>query len=218
MGLGIIAFSTIKEPVKFNIKNREKNFRTYLKNSSKLLKEDTVLKDLILSQLLSYSYLLVLPFIIIDAAKSIELSGAVLGLLVSLQMSGAMLSNIVWGRLAYNEKNGLVIVYAYLSAIVAIFIALSANEIWHYSVLFFLIGGAMDGFRLAYNNLIIMIVSDENRPVYLALQANLTSIGLFFSIPGGLIVILVGFDYLAMISICALIIGAVLSYKRSAHL
>jgi MFS family permease len=214
MCIGIIAFSTIDEPKKIAIKTKEQHFKRYLLNSKQLLKEDKKLKNLILSQLLSYGYLFVLPFIILDAQKSIELSGSVLGTFVSLQMLGAMLSNIIWGKLAYSEKNNFVIIFAYVVMVMALILTFIANQVWMYSLVFFLIGAGMDGFRLAYNNLIVIIASDVNRPTYLALQANLTSIGLFFSIPGGFLITITGFNSVLAFSLIVMVWGLFFALKR----
>jgi signal peptidase II len=49
-------------------------------------------------------------------------------------------------------------------------------------VIFFLAGASTDGNRISSGNLIIQIAPENKRPVYVALQANITSLGLFFSI------------------------------------
>ena len=57
-------------------------------------------------------------------------------------------------------------------------------------------GMAIDGFRIASINLLLEIAPESKRPIYIALQNNLTSIGLFFAIPGGWIV--EHFSYMAL--------------------
>jgi len=46
---------------------------------------------------------------------------------------------------------------------------------------------ALDGFGNSGMNLIIEIAPEEKRPIYTALQTNISSLGLFFPILGGLL-------------------------------
>jgi MFS family permease len=69
----------------------------------------------------------------------------------------------------------------------AFFIALVAETLYGYTMIFLLFGVAMDGFRNAGMNLIIEIAPEEKRPVYTAIQTNLSSFGLFFPIFGGVL-------------------------------
>jgi MFS family permease len=82
-----------------------------------------------------------------------------------------------------------------------------------YFVVFFLIGAAMDGLRLAFSNMILILASQHKRPVYIALQSNLTSIGLFFPILGALIVDHFGYEILYCVTIFCLGIGFFFSLK-----
>jgi hypothetical protein len=67
----------------------------------------------------------------------------------------------------------------------------------------------MDGMRLAFSNNILIIAPEHLRPVYIALQSNLTSIGLFFAIPGAMILEQFGFTILCGFTIMMLIAGMV---------
>ena len=71
----------------------------------------------------------------------------------------------------------------------------------------------MDGFRLAFSNLILIIAPEEKRPVYIAVQNNITSLGMFFSIPGGALISWLGFDIVGVGIVIVLSIGFVISFK-----
>lgn len=214
MLLGIIAFATIQEPVKHKITVKEEKFRHYIKNTFKLLRETPLLQMQIAAYLLSYGYLFALPFVVLDAKAYIVLDGAALGLLVSLQMSGAMLSNLLWGRLSYRGKNRSIILMAFTLAIAAFIIALLFHSFSAYALLFFLIGSAMDGFKLAFGNLILIIAPEDKRPIYIALQSNLSSIGLFFALPGSLVLMLFGYKVLYVVTILLLFGGLWITKRR----
>ena len=205
LGIGLFAFSTIKEPVKENVRIKEKSFIEFLKNAFKFLKEDKALQIQILTILFSYSYLFAFPFVILKANQTIHLTGWLIGGFVTIQMLGALLGNLVWKKLAPRYK--LIIMLAYFSMILAFIIAYFANNAFMYFAVFFLIGFAMDGFKIAGMNLLFEIAPEDKRPIYVALQNNLTSIGLFFAIPGGFILKYFGYDVLYIFTIVMLLIG-----------
>jgi len=215
LGIGLFAFSTIKEPVKENVRIKEKSFIEFLKNAFKFLKEDKALQIQILTILFSYSYLFAFPFVILKANQTIHLTGWLIGGFVTIQMLGALLGNLVWKKLAPRYK--LIIMLAYFSMILAFIIAYFANNAFMYFAVFFLIGFAMDGFKIAGMNLLFEIAPEDKRPIYVALQNNLTSIGLFFAIPGGFILKYFGYDVLYIFTIVMLLIGLYFATRLKAE-
>ena len=210
MLLGIYAFATIEEPVKEQVSQKEEKFRHFLKNSFVTLRQDERLRDQILVYLISYTYLLSLPFIILDVKEQIELSGLIIGGLITAQMVGGMISNILWG---YLSSNRYIIHTGFALHITALAILLFNKSEESYFLVFFLIGAAMDGLRLAFSNMILIIAPEHKRPVYIALQSNLTSIGLFFPILGALVVDNFGYQTLYSFTIVTLSIGFLFSLK-----
>lgn len=210
MLLGIYAFATIPEPIKEQVTQKEEKFRHFLNNSFKILKNDDALQKQIIVYLISYTYLLSLPFIVLDAKNHIALSGFVIGGLITAQMAGGMLSNILWGYLSSNRVIVWIGFGLHASAILLLLLSKRAEV---YFVVFFFIGAAMDGLRLAFSNMILILAPEHNRPVYIALQSNLTSIGLFFPILGALIVDNFGYNVLYSVTIVSLAIGFLFSLK-----
>ena len=215
MGFGFLAFGTIDEPIKQNITKKEKSFKEFLKNARLLLKNDDKLQIQVITFLLAYSYLFSLPFIIIDASSKIDLDGAAIASIITVQMIGAMLSNILWGKLSSNNQNKLISNITIILHIVSISLAFIASNIYVYMFIFFLSGAAMDGYRLCSTNLLINIAPEDKRPVYSAIQSNITSFGIFFSILGGFILHFTSYNILYCFSICMLIIAFVFSLKLS---
>jgi MFS family permease len=213
MGLGLLAFATVDEPVKEKITKKEKSFKLFLQNAKKTLKEDYDLQIQIKTFLLAYSYLFALPFIIIHAQDTIKLDGTAIGLLITAQMLGAMLSNIAWGKLSGNGKNKLIAHITIAMSILAIVLAFFASNLISYMMIFFLIGASMDGNRIASGNLILILAPQEKRPVYTALQTNITSIGIFFSLFGGVILYFTNYSFLYSFTILLLVVAFILSLK-----
>ncbi|MCD4668706.1 MAG: MFS transporter, partial [Sulfurimonas sp.] len=213
MGLGYISFGTIDEPVKEKVSQKEKSFKIFLQNSWSLLKSDKDLQIQLTTFLLAYGYLISLPFIILDAQTKIDLDGVAIGSLITTQMVGAMLSNLLWGRLSgkgLNKRTANISISLY---IIAISLAYFASSIEEYLIIFFIVGGAIDGNRIASGNLILALAPAEKRPVYIALQINIISFGLFFSLLGGIILHFSNYTILYSTTILMLLISLYFSFK-----
>jgi len=213
MGFGYLAIGTVAEPIKEKVAIKEKSFKLFLKNAYKTLQDDSQLKVQVYTFLLAYSYLFALPFIIVDASDKIDLNGTAIGLLITSQMVGAMLSNILWAKLSSNGKNKLIAQITIATTIFAIGLAFINSSIYSYMFLFFLVGTAMDGNRIASGNLLLILAPEDKRPVYSALQTNIVSFGMFFSIFGGIILSLTSYEFLYGFTIICLFVALFLSRK-----
>ncbi len=213
MAFGYTIFSTIDEPVKEEIPIRENSFKKFLKNSWLTLKQDKDLQIQLSTFLFAYGYLLALPFIILHAKETINLNGIAIGTLITAQMIGAMLSNFLWGALSGRGYNKLTSNIALILHIIAIILAFFSINIFSYIIIFFLIGAAADGTRIASGNLILILAPPKFRPTYVALQVNIISFGIFFSVLGGAILHFSNYMILYSVTIVTLFIALFLSFK-----
>ncbi len=213
MGFGYLAFATVDEPVKIETTQREKSFKKFLDNSFLLLKQDKELQVQLKTFLLAYGYLIALPFIILDAQQKIHLNGVAIGTLITVQMVGAMLSNFLWGYLSSHGFNKKTANIAISMQIVAVIVAFFASSLYEYMLVFFLVGAAVDGNRIASGNLILALAPPKKRPVYIALQINVISFGLFFSIVGGFILHFFSYEILYSTTIFVLLFALFFSLK-----
>ncbi len=212
MAIGFAIFSTIDEPSKENVSKKEKSFKEFIKNSNILLKKDRRLKIQILALFLSYGYLLAMPFVILKAKSSFELSGWLVGGFISIQMIGSIVgSSLLWRRISNYEK---MLSISFIIAIAAYVAAILSNSLYVYFALFLLFGVAKDGFSIAAMNLVIEIAPEDKRPIYTALQTNLSSIGLFFPVLGGyLLKIFDSYNFVYILSIAILTAGLIISLR-----
>ncbi len=209
MAIGLIAFATIKEPIKKQVRKREESFREFLKNVILFLKRDKKLKYLIISVLLGYGYLLSLPFIILEAKEKIGISGWMVGAFITIEMVGSIIGNLfLWKRFIKNYT--LMMKIAISIFIVMIGAILLFKNSFIYLLAFFLFGMGRDGFKNSEMNLAIEISPQDLRPIYVAIESTLTSIGLFFPILGG--IILEHFDYKTLYIITAFILACSIFY------
>ncbi len=210
MVIGFVTFVTIEEPIKENVSVKEKHFKTFIKNATVTLKENKRLQRQILAIFLSFSYFLSMPFVILHANSTFTLTGWMLGGFITVQMIGSILgSTFLWRKIHAYEK---MLSLSFLFMIAAFIIALFANSVYWYAVIFLLFGIALDGFNIAGMNLVIEIAPEEKRPVYTALQTNITSLGLFFPVLGGVILKFVGsYTVIYLLSILLLSAGFLIS-------
>jgi MFS family permease len=213
MSLGYISIILMKEFPKQDVSVKENSFGKFLKNSIQILKNDKVLQTQIVTRLLSYSYLIIFPFIAIKAINDLNLNKSFAALFAFLLLSGSTISNIFWGKLSAKNKNVLTSKLSFILIILSIFLATIATNIYTYSTVFVLAGAASDGFKLSFSNLIYIISPENKRPVYIAIQNNLTSLGLFFSIPGGILLNILGYNTLIIIVLTILIFGFIYNFK-----
>ena len=213
MGLGYLSFALVDEPVKEEVSKKESSFKEFLHNSFSLLRSDSHLQIQVKTFLLAYGYLIALPFIILDAQNKIDLDGIAIGSLITTQMVGAMLSNFLWGRLSGRGHNRLTAKIAISMQIFAIALAAGASSLYEYMIIFFLVGASIDGNRIASGNLILKLAPAEKRPVYIALQMNIVSLGMFFSIIGGVILHYLNYTVLYSSAVITLLLALYLSFK-----
>jgi MFS family permease len=214
MVIGFVVFITIEEPEKENISIKEKHFKTFIQNAVLLLKKDKRLQQQIFAIFLSYSYFLSMPFVILNANSAFTLTGWMLGGFITVQMLGSIIgSTFLWRRIHEYEK---MLSLSFLFMIVAFVMALFADNVYVYAMIFLFFGVALDGFNISGMNLVIEIAPEDKRPIYTAVQTNIVSLGLFFPILGGIILKFVGsYTVIYMISIVLLLAGLYVSRKLS---
>lgn len=213
MGFGYLSFGLIDEIEKEKVSKRESSFKKFLHNSFELLKSDKDLKIQLSTFLLGYAYLISLPFIILDAQSKIGLDGVAIGSLITAQMLGAMISNFLWAFLTGRGHNKQTAHIAILFQITAVSLALFASSLYLYMFIFFLVGAAIDGSRISSGNLLLALAPEEKRPVYIALQVNILSFGMFFSILGGAILQFFSYSVLYLITLFILFTALGFSFK-----
>ncbi len=211
MAAGLLAFSTIDEPVKEEVLKKDESFTAFLKKAANILKKDRRLQIQIATVLLSYSFLFSFAFVILEAKRYIELTGWLIGGFITIQMLGALVGNLVWNKMAPRYKT--IMILSFWLSIAAFLALLSFKSFLSYFTLFFLLGMAIDGFKIASMNLLFEISPQKMRPIYVALQNNLTSIGLFFAVPGGLVLQHFGYNVLYALTLLLLGMGLIFATR-----
>ncbi len=212
MAVGFFIFATIDEPSKEKIQKKEKRFHHFLRNALTILKNDKRLQLQIVAVFFSFSYLIAMPFVILNANKSITLTGWMVGGFITVKMIGSIVgSSLLWRRVSNYE---LMLLLGFIIMISSFVVAIFANNFYAYALIFLLMGIANDAFSIANMNLVIEIAPEEKRPIYTALQTNLSSFGLFFPILGGVLLKYIdSYLFIYLLTILFLLVGGVFSWK-----
>jgi MFS family permease len=153
-----------------------------------------------------------MPFVILNANNSFELTGWMLGGFISVQMVGSIIGSMfLWRKIDDYEQ---MLSLSFIFMIAAFILAIFATSVYAYGVIFLLFGIALDGLSISGMNLVIEIAPEDKRPIYTALQTNIVSLGLFFPILGGVLLKFVGsYELIYMLSIAMLVSGFMMSRR-----
>lgn len=217
MGIGFLFVIPFKEKTKVEFVKEEQNFPKFIKMAVSFLKSDKQLRTQVIARLASFGFLLLMPFIILQAKDIYGISGKEIAIFAATQMVGAMFANILWGKLSGKGKDKLIVLLSFSITIFGYFSLLFYTNYYLFLALFFILGGTVDGFRLAFNNLLLSRAPEKYRTAYIAIYNNIIALGLFFSIPGGIILDAMGFKFLTAFAVVVLTIGLFFSIKLKSN-
>ena len=201
MGFGYFYFLQFKENPSRKGSSPFNTFSSFIRSAVLFIRTDRQLRVQIITRLFSYGFMLMMPFIILQAKNLYHISGKEIAWMAGVQMAGAMLANFLWGKLSSHGNDKLIVILALLLNLVAYSSLLFLHNYYLYFVVFFLVGASIDGYRLAFSNMLLSRAPENHRPAYVAIYNNVIAIGLFFAIPGGMILDVFGFKILNLVAI-----------------
>ena len=197
--LGILSLLAVKEPALVEVKPR-KSLKENLAQALELFRQHREFRLLYFVQIIIGAYVLGLPFYVIYAERFLKIQPELVGIFLTSQMIGFVLSNLFWGYLSNRGKNKQVLL---ITAIISSFppVILFAYyfftlPIFFYSWIFFFLGAINSGLNLGYMNYLLEISPEPERPIYVGLLHTLTAPTVFLSAIGGLIIQVSSFAFL----------------------
>lgn len=169
-------FTRVKEPIQQEELEREP-WGAYLPRLLRLLREDRQFRLINVVRMLSGIGGLALPFYVVHATDVLDVGDASIGLFVSAQVLGGLVTSLAMGYL--NERSGSRIV-AQLTAFQSLLVPLIALGIHYfsppgavaayaYALAFFCIGGIFSGYTQGFMNFVLDIAPPTQRPAYVGL-------------------------------------------------
>ncbi len=224
--LGVLLFVCVKEPTQAAAVERRSNFFLYLRKLLGILRENQNYKRFFWAVIFLNCGIITLPFYVIYGREVLRFPSAMVGIFISAQMIGAVISALFWGFLSDRYGNKLVVRLAgLLGALVPLLIILAAGlhrianpgflsgEIFHqlplavYIIAFIFIGMNLNGLFIGQTNLLLEIAPVKERATYIGITN--TAIGLVTLLPllGGYIIELTSYTVAFSLSLFLMLIG-----------
>jgi MFS family permease len=189
----IISFALASEP-EAPAQGGRMPFKKFLLRGPFLLRNVRSYRMLLVVRVLLAIWGMALPFYIIYARERLALAASAVGIFLSVQMVGAILSNLLWGALSNRIGNKIVLelvsAVAILPPVLTLLTTLYSpiNGMVGFGAVFFIIGFALSGISLGYTNYMLDISPDTERPTYLGFMNTFLAPVLLLSAVGGLII------------------------------
>jgi len=200
----IVVFSFVSEP-EVSVRERRMPFKQFLLRGPFLLKNVRSYRMLLVVRVLLGVWGMALPFYVIYARELMHLEASAVGIFLSIQMVGAILSNILWGLLSDRVGNKIVLVLVSAVAMVSPLLTFSAafcsplHTTGCFNFVFFFLGFALSGIRLGYTNYMLDVSPEAERPTYLGFMNTFLAPVLLLSSIGGLIIEKASYEVLFII-------------------
>ena len=217
ISIALLSFSLIKEPVSNTVTKERKTFHTFLSEGLKTLRQDKRFKNLFFSRISFGINAMSIPFYIIFIKQHHNIPLNNVGFFVSAQISGSIISNLLWGGLSNYKGNHLVLrLAALVTALPPILVFTSylfnPNLIFDLSI-FFLLGFGIQGIWVGFPNALLDISPENKRPTYVGFMNTMIAPVLFLPTVGGLIIDYVSFNSLFVLSLLASISAFIFATK-----
>jgi len=214
VSVSYIALGSVKEPVE-KVYEKQMSFKDFLRKAFNIIREDNNYRRFIIVQILVGGAALALPFYILYARDIQQIELETVGLLLSAQMLGRVLSNILWAHLSDFVGNKRVIQISTLAGLIVPVIALFSRSQSNllFILMFMLIGFFISGRLIGKTNYLLDTATSKDRPTYISLTATLTFPISLFSLLGGIIVQHISYQILFTVTLIFMMSGFILSLR-----
>jgi len=186
----------------------------------RITRQDVNFRRFLYTRIAIGCYVMGLPFYVIYAMKFLSAPVSLAGVFLTVQMTGYLSSNLLWGYLSNRRNNRLVLVLSALFSgicpVLVLFDMAIGIPLWAYVSIFFFLGATIAGLDLGYMNYLLQFAPEERRPIYVGFFNTVVGPTLFLSAVGGVIiqVFSFGFLYLLLLLISVVSIFLSLSLKK----
>jgi len=214
LSISYIALGSVKEPTE-KVYKKQLPFKDFLKKAFLIIKKNSDYKKFIMVEILTGAGGIALPFYILYLKNILGISLGTIGILLSAQMLGSVLSNILWAHLSDFVGNKKVIQISTFAGLMVPVVALMTqfkNELL-YILLFATIGFFIAGRTIGKTNYLLDIAPSKDRPIYISLTGTLLFPVSLFPLIGGLIIQYVSYNTLFVITGIPILLGFLLSFN-----
>ncbi|RHW16697.1 MFS transporter [Sphingomonas gilva] len=163
-------------------------------------------RHFVLAQALAIAGRMSLPFCILYAGRSNELSGAYIGLLSLAFLGADTLSNLVWGPIGDRKGFRLTFMLALVVWIAALVLLIESDSVAMTFLVFAGLGASQSGYMMSASTLVLEFGARDDIPMRLALSTTTeTAIASLGPLAGGVIAASFGYIPLFWVSIAFLV-------------
>ena len=209
--VAFIGIAIVKEPPSHH-ERQVTTFKETVTRAAHLTRVNANFRWLITARGLTALLIMSAPFFVVYALEDIGVEQASVGFYLAAQMTGAALSNLLWGYLGDRYGNRTVIIGTSIAGLTASISALTALPLGPVPLYltFFLIGTTMSGLRLGYSNIILEMSPDHLRATCVALLGTLLAPLALLPLVIGLVVSWIPLSAIIVIDAIAMV-GAVIT-------
>lgn len=206
--IAILSFCFVSEP-EGKVTEPRMPFIRFLSKGPFLLRNIRSYRLLLCVRILLGVWGMALPFYILYARQYLNIDSAAVGIFVSIQMIGSIISNLMWGHLSNRRGNKIVLVLVSGLALVApsltLFVWVSPifRTIFWFGWIFLFMGFALSGIQLGYTNYMLDVSPEGERPTYLGFMNTFLSPVFLLSALGGYVIEKVSYEALFLMSVAA---------------
>ncbi len=201
VAIALFSFSIAYEPPSIGQEKTDK-FSHFIKDGSKTLNKDKRFKALLFYRIFIGISMGAIPFYSIYAIKILNYNSSIIGIFISIQMTGMILSNILWNKIA--KKYSMIAIMNITAIIVSLqpilaLMSLKAGIIPMY-LLFFLVGASFAGLRIGHTSYLLFIAPERKRPTYVGFMNTLTAPIMFYPMLNGYLIDRFSYNHIFVIS------------------
>jgi MFS family permease len=181
-----------------------------LKAIPRIIRADTMIRRLILIQLLFSCYSVSTPFYALFAVTKLSVNEGQVGFFIVYQMAGRLVASVPWAYLCNKAHNKQLLQSTSLLMLISLILALIAGASHTVDtpgtsllipIMFFLYGAAFNGMFLGINNYVLGVSDRQQRPILLGTMNALYVVTSILPVLGGIIIESLPYDLLFITSI-----------------
>jgi MFS family permease len=210
--VAFIGIAIVNEPPSTHERQTE-SFAASVRRAGHLTMVNRNFRRLITARGLTAVLVMSAPFFVLFALNDVGVPQAAVGIYLAAQMTGAALSNLLWGHLGDHFGNRSVIVGTSIAGLGAALAGIAALAIGPTPLFltFFLVGATMSGLRLGYSNIVLEMAPDYLRATCVALLGTLLAPLALVPLAIGIVVTWIPLAFVLVIDAVAMVGAVVMS-------
>jgi len=223
---GMLLFMLIREPMELSAVRKRNNLLTYLRNIGILLRKDRNYNRFFRGIIFLHCGIITLPFYAIYGRVVLHFTPEMIGVFISAQMIGAVISALFWGFLSDRHGNKIVVQLSGLIGVSIPFLVMLTAPIsrmgWLeffpqtpviiYATIFVLLGMNLNGLFIGQTNLLLEIAPARKRATYIGVTNTAIGLTTFLPLLGGYIIERTSYTVAFSLSLILMLVGTLFTF------